>query len=297
MRERISVVVLTKNEAQYIGRCLASVQWADEIVVLDAGSEDGTRELATSHRAVVHEQSWLGYAAQRNRAAELASNDWVFFLDADEIVSEELARSILAVMAGAPDPRDGFSVLRRGDFLGILLPNEQRRSRRIEFVRLYNRRHSRWDPGQLVHERVIVAGRIRPLEGVLLHWRGFVIDEYVPSFNRYASLEAEMLARRGVRATAVKLLVRPILRFLWIYVRKGGFRFGARGVIWALLAASAEFFRYAKLWEREHPVATRHPPEQLTAAVSRGRRAPIFGWSPRALRGTRPAPRRRARRG
>ena len=293
----ISALVLTRNEEAYIGRCLASVQWADEIVVLDAGSEDATREVAARQGAVVHEQEWLGYAAQRNRAAELAANDWVFFVDADEIVTDELARSILDVAAGSPDPRDGYSVLRRGDFLGILLPNEQRRSRRRAFVRLYNRRYGSWDPEQLVHEGVTVPGRMRPLCGVLLHWRGYGMDEYIPTFNRYATLEAEMLALSGVRATGVKLLLRPILRFLWIYVRKGGFRLGARGVIWALLIASAEFFRYAKLWEREHPVATRHPPAELTAAVSRARRARISGWASQAPRGRPPAPRRRAPRG
>lgn len=297
MPHRISVVVLTKNEEGFIGRCLTSVQWADEIVVLDAGSEDATREIAAAHGAVVYEQSWLGYAMQRNRAAELASNDWVFFIDADEIVTGELARSLVEARAGELDPRDGYSVLRRGDFLGILLPNEQRRSRRNEFVRLYNRRHSRWDTQQLVHEQIVVPGRRRPLRGVLLHWRGYVMDEYIPTFNRYATLEAEMLARGGVRATGPKLLYRPILRFMWIYVRKGGFRLGARGVIWALLIASAEFFRYAKLWEREHPVPSRHPPAEITAGFD-----PAAGALPpvrarRALRGTRPARRRRASRG
>lgn len=265
---RVSVLVLAKDEEAYIGRCLASVQWADEIVVLDAGSEDATRQVAAEHGAVVYEQPWLGYAAQRNRAAKLASNDWVFFIDADEIVTAELARAILEVAGGELDPRDGYSVLRRGDFLGLLLPNDQRRSRRAEFVRFYDRRESRWNPEQLVHEQVLVAGRVHPLSGVLLHWPGHVMDEYVPTFNRYATLEAEMLARRGVRATGLKLLYRPILRFMWIYIRKGGFRLGARGVIWALLVASAEFFRYAKLWERDHPVATRHPPPEIAATVA-----------------------------
>ncbi|MDP8909496.1 MAG: glycosyltransferase family 2 protein [Chloroflexota bacterium] len=285
----VSVLVLTKNEEMYIGRCLASVQWADEIVVVDAGSEDGTREIAAAHGAVVHEQPWLGYAPQRNKAAELAANDWVFFIDADEIVTADLARSIVETCATELDPADGYSVLRRGDFLGVLLPNDQRRSRRREFIRLYNRRCSRWDPEQIVHEQVIVPGRMRPLRGVLLHWRGQRMDEYVPTFNRYATLEAEMLARRGVRPTAAKLLYRPVLRFLWIYIRKGGFRLGARGVIWALLAASAEFFRYAKLWERQHSVLTRDPPAEIAATAAPASRALITDGARRALRRRRPA--------
>ena len=312
VRQAISVVVLTKNEEPFIGRCLASVQWADEIVVVDAGSEDASREIAARHGAEVHEQEWLGYAFQRNRAAELAANDWVFFVDADEIVTDELARSVLDVTAGALDPRDGYSVLRRGDFLGVLLPNDQRRSRQRQFIRLYNRRCSHWDTEHLVHEQVVVRGRMRPLPGVLLHWPGNTIDEYVTDMNRYAQIEAEMLARRGVRATATGLLFRPILRFLWIYVRKGGFRLGARGAIWAVFVASGEFFRYAKLWERDHPVATRHPPPVIAATVAqtdvprtpsaRARRRETPGRRLkkrilRAPRGRPPARHRRARRG
>jgi (heptosyl)LPS beta-1,4-glucosyltransferase len=265
-RTPVSVVILTKDEERYIKRCVDSAWWADEVLVLDSGSEDATRETAAESGAKVYEQSWLGWSAQRNRAVELATNDWVFPLDADEVVSPELARSIIEVTSGPMDPRDGYSPDRRADFLGALLPNPARRSKRRGFIRLFNRRHGAWDPTQLVHEEVRVPGRSLPLRGPLLHWRGMDVDQLVSTFNRYATPEAEVLAAAGVRPSAAKLVYRPLLRFAWSYLYKGGWRLGTRGLMWALLKAVSEYVRYAKLWEREHAESRIHPPsEWLTA--------------------------------
>jgi glycosyltransferase involved in cell wall biosynthesis len=248
----LSVVVLTKNEEALIERCIDGVRFADEIVVVDSGSTDRTRELAAQKGAVVIEQEWLGWSRQRNRGAEAARNDWIFVLEADEVVSPELERSIGDVLDGPLDARDGYTLERRSEFLGVLMPNEARRSKRRTFVRMFNRTQSEYDPTQLVHEEVRVPGRSIPLEGALLHWRPQPFDQVVSVINGYGTVEAEMLAERGVRATRLRILGKPILRFLWCYVRKGGFRMGTPGLIWAMLKASGEYYRYAKLWEKQN---------------------------------------------
>jgi (heptosyl)LPS beta-1,4-glucosyltransferase len=259
----LTVTVLTKNEEQFIERCLRSVGWADEMLVLDSGSSDRTREIAASLGANVYEQEWLGYSQQRNKATSLAKHDWVFFVEGDEIVTPELARSIQEVMSGPMDERDGYSVDRRGDFLGLLLPNMSNARKRRNFVRLFNRRYSAYDPAMRVHEEVRFPGEAIPLRGVLIHWRAYTMDEYITVFNRYATVEAEILNEKGRRANGYRIFLWPILRFLWNYVARGGARLGTRGLIHAMLQATSEFIRYAKLWEMQNAPRMLHPPAHI----------------------------------
>jgi (heptosyl)LPS beta-1,4-glucosyltransferase len=268
-RTPLSVVVVTRDEERFIGRLIDHIDFADEFVVVDSGSSDRTREVASAHGARVVEQDWLGWPAHRNRAAEAATNDWVLFLDADEIVTPELARSIRRVLGGPMHPEDGYSVNRRDDVLGALMPNEARRANRLGLVRMFNRRHTSYGLDRIVHERAEPPGRAIPLKGVLLHWRGRDVDESASALNRYASIEAEALDRDGVRATYVSLATRPFLRFLWCFVWKGGFRHGTRGLIWAFLRATGEGLRWAKLWERQNVRGDlREPPSELLEAPS-----------------------------
>ena len=259
----LSVIVLAKNEATFIERCIQSVAWADEVLVIDSESTDPTRELARSMGARVVVQPWLGWPGQRSKAVSLAKNDWILFVEADEIVTLKLARSVRAAMKGSPDSRDGYVVNRRNDFLGLLLFNDTRPSKRRNFVRLFNRTQSGYDRTMKVHEEVRFPGKAIPLEGVLLHWRGYTMDEMVGVFNRYATVEAEVLDEQGVKATALDVFVRPLLRFLWSYVAKGGFRQGTRGLIHAQLKATSDYIRYAKLWEKQNVVRSAHPPTSL----------------------------------
>ena len=265
----VTVIILTKNEEEFITWCIDSVRWADEILVIDSESTDRTRELAESLGAKVVVQPWLGWAGQLTKAIALAKNDWILNLDADEIVTPELACSVQSAMS-KPDPRDGYAVDRRGDFLGVLLPNESRRSRKLNFVRLFNRTQSAYDTAMKVHEEVRFPGEAHLLEGVLLHWRGSTLDELISVFNRYATVEAEVLDDAGKRATALDIIAWPILRFLWSYVVKGGFRLGTRGLMHSLLKATSDFMRYAKLWERQHGARQLHPPAHLYERPEQG---------------------------
>lgn len=247
------MIVCTLDEEAVIERCLASVAWADELLVLDSGSTDATKERAAATGARVVEQEWLGFSAQKNHAASLASHDWVLSVDADEVVTPQLAASIRKLLSGRLDPRDGYVVDRRGDFLGVLLPNGARRAKRRRFVRLYNRRHSAWNESMAVHEEVRCEGRRHRLDGLLLHWNDFSLDELIGLFNRYATIEAAELHAAGRRASTASVVYRPVLRFFWHFLATGDVRLGGHGVVHSGLKATADYMRYAKLWELDHP--------------------------------------------
>jgi (heptosyl)LPS beta-1,4-glucosyltransferase len=266
----LSVVICTKDEERHIGRCLDSVRWADERLVLDTGSRDATREVALRHGAVVHEDAWRGFSRTKNRAAAFARNEWILSLDADEVVTQELAASVQAVLAGSPDARDGYAVDRRGDFLGRWLPNQARGAKRRGLVRLYHRGASGWDERQEVHEVVRCPGMLHALRGPLLHWNEFTLDELLTLFNRYATIEARELAGAGRRTNALEVVLRPLARFAWLYLGRGELRLGGHGLVHAGLKAVSEYMRYAKLWELQRSAWPPPLPDGAGHAEERG---------------------------
>ena len=259
----VTVTILTKNEESIIERCIASVAWADEILVVDSGSTDRTVEIAERLGARVLKQSWLGWVPQRQFAITSARNDWVLVIDADEIVTPELREGILAAMAANPDPQDGYVVDRRDEFFGRLFPNMKRPAMRRSFVRLLNRQTTHYVPDDLIHERVLCPGRALMLPGVLLHWRAFTVTDQMGRYVQYSPLEAETMQRAGVHAGPARLLLMPLLRFLWCYVYCGGFRLGTTGLVQAMMTASCEFTRHAVLWERQSVQRRLHPPQDV----------------------------------
>jgi glycosyltransferase involved in cell wall biosynthesis len=262
---RVSVVILTKNEARLISRAISSVGWANEVVVVDSGSTDQTCELAKGLGARVHHQDWLGWRMQHEAAAARASHDWIFSMDADEIVTPQLGAAIVEALRSNPDPRDGFVLERREEFLGILMPNMRRRSNRKSFVRLYNRTCGRYDPALDIHEQIRCPGRLHSLEGPLLHWRNYTIGQQADTLNRNAEIEARMLVRKSTgRWGGLWLIGKPVLRFLWLYIACGNWRFGTRGYIWSVMHSGAEFLRQAKAWELRNITTVTHPPGSVS---------------------------------
>jgi (heptosyl)LPS beta-1,4-glucosyltransferase len=259
----ISVTILTKNEEQCVERCINSVTWADEILVLDSGSTDRTCQIATSLGAKVIHHVWLGWVPQHQKAIELAKNDWILILDCDEIITPRLAHSIQQVMTHSVDERDGYSMSRRGDFYDVLLPNTSPKHRVVNFVRLFNRKYGGYDPDEQIHEEIRVPGKKMILDGDLIHWRGRMMDEYISSFNQYATIEAKVLNDQGVRASGLKVIVRPVLRFLWCYIIHKEIMLGTKGLIHSLLLAVSEYIRYAKLWEIQHENRNIHPSNRI----------------------------------
>lgn len=260
----VSVIILTLDEEEVVERAITSVTgFADEVVVVDSGSSDATVRIAEELGARIVHQPFLGWSPQRAVGIAAARNDWVFVLEADEVVSDRLGRAIVETFErGEPDPADGYSVDRRGDFLGILLPNSQRRSMVTGFVRLFHRDRSHYDDA-LVHERVVVPGRVRLLPGVLLHWRAATMADYPKMIDRYSDAEVAELERHGARPRPWSIVALPVVRFLYLYVVKREFLLGTRGLIHAMHRAFSDFLRHAKLWERAHAPRVVHPPEHL----------------------------------
>lgn len=246
MTPRLSVVVVTKNEEDRLRACLESVVWADEIVVVDAESEDKTVAIAREFTDRVVVRPWPGYATQKNAALDLATGDWVLSLDADEVVSGALRTEIAAVLT-ADGPGDGYAVPRRNIFWGRwvrhggLYPDWQ--------VRLFRRGRGRFG-ARAVHESVTVEGRVERLGGHLEHRSYRDLSDFLARADRYATLAADEAVARGRRAGAMDLVLRPLGRFLGMYVIGRGFLDGWRGFLLAALYAYYVLIRSAKIWEK-----------------------------------------------
>jgi glycosyltransferase involved in cell wall biosynthesis len=242
---KLSVTVIAKNEAAEIGAALDSVRWADEIVVVDSGSTDDTVSVARRYTDRVIEREWPGYAAQKNYAASVASNDWILSLDADERVTAALASEIQAVLARTSAER-AFRIPRVTWHLGRWIrstdwfPDYQ--------LRLYDRRVSEW-AGKYVHESVSVRGPIGRLRGELQHFAYRDISDHLETIDRYTSLAARQMHEAGRRTGVVSIAGYAAFAFIRNYVAKLGIRDGAVGFVVSVMNAYYVFLKYAKLWE------------------------------------------------
>ncbi|HEV8141360.1 MAG TPA: glycosyltransferase family 2 protein [Methylomirabilota bacterium] len=243
---RLSVVVITLNEEDRLRETLARVAWADEIVVVDAGSEDKTVALAREFTDHVLIHPWQGFAAQKNVGIAHATGDWILSLDADEHVEPALREEITAVLQ-APDARDGYRIARRnimwGRWIrhGRLYPDWQ--------LRLFRRGRGRFVE-RAVHESVQVDGTIGRLAAPLLHHSYRDVSDFLRRADRYSTLAAEEWTRAGRPFCATQLLTAPLGRFLSMYVVHRGFLDGWRGFLLAVLYAYYVFIRSAKIWEK-----------------------------------------------
>lgn len=244
----VSALVIAQNAAGLIERCVASLSFADEIVVVDGGSADGTPELARAAGARVVANPWPGFAAQRRFALDQARHAWIFACDADEEVTPALAAAIRAIVDG-PGGADGYRVRRRNQFLGAWVDagpwtdDWQLRLARRDAVRVTD---------AAVHEGYVVDGPVATLRPVLNHYTHPTIAESVRRMNVYTSLEAHDRARRrGVRV--LDPVVAPAGVFFNYYVVKGCWRAGARGFLLAGTTAMYKSVLYVKTRALQHP--------------------------------------------
>ncbi|HKW38407.1 MAG TPA: glycosyltransferase family 2 protein [Burkholderiales bacterium] len=238
----LSVTIITRNAASQLGDCLASVAFAEEVVVVDSGSTDGTTELAARHGARVIAQEWLGFGPQKQFAVESASHDWVLCLDADESLSADLREAIVAELRA---PR-GFvyAMPRCNRFLGRWLRHGE--GYPDWSVRLFHRNHARWGNEQ-VHEKVVTARPVLRLRGDLLHDSAETLEKYLDKQNRYTSLQAESLRAAGRSASVLQLVFSPALRFVKFYLLRLGFLDGVAGLVHIVIGCMNTFNKYAKL--------------------------------------------------
>lgn len=242
---QLSVLVITRNEAHNIASCLQSVAWADEIVVVDAESDDETVAIARQFTPRVFVRPWAGFAAARQFALNQCRGDWVLWLDADERVPDALRAEIRQTLA-RPD-RDAYEIPRLAWFLGRWIRHGGWYPGYV--LRLFRRQMGRFNQA-LVHEGVIVEGRTGRLRNHLLHYTDHTLQHYFNKFNHYTSLAAQQLAAQGVRFRLIDLLLRPPFMFCRMYLLRRGFLDGLQGFILAMLSACYVFVKYAKLWER-----------------------------------------------
>jgi glycosyltransferase involved in cell wall biosynthesis len=240
----LTVAIIAKDAAAQIGPCLASASFADEILVVDSGSTDGTVALAEGHGARVLQHEWLGFGRQKQLAVQAARNDWVLCLDVDERVTEALAASI----RGALGERryKAFRLARRNRFLGVWLRHGE--GYPDWTLRLFHRAHASWSNDD-VHEAVLTTAEVGRLEGDLLHDSAEDIATYMTKQNRYTTLHAEALFKQGVRANAWRLFVNPLVRFVKFYVVKLGFLDGGPGFAHVVIGCNNTFHKYLKLLE------------------------------------------------
>ena len=251
----VTVVIAAKNEAANIVGCINSIRWANEIIVVEDGSTDGTPDIATQAGANVLRQAFTTIGAQRNAAIERARHDWILVVDADERGTPELASEIAGIVndtAGAPQHRS-YRVPRRNYFFGREIRhggwNRDKPVRLFKSIFRYG--------SDRVHESVETQGPIGELQSALLHAPYATIDQYFEKLDRYSEWWAEDRFERGKRVRAFSLLVRPQLRFFTMYILRRGFLDGAAGVVLACLASASVMAKYARLWgktrQRDRP--------------------------------------------
>lgn len=246
-RPKVSACVITLNEERNIESCLASLAWCDDLVVVDSGSSDRTRELAAAHGARVFERDWPGYAPQKQRAVELARHDWILSLDADERLSPELQQEIARLQAGGFSAAAAWSLPRCSRYLGAWIRHGTWYPDRS--VRLFDRRRARWQahPQHAIHERVVVDGPVARLQADLLHEPFRDISEHLATIDRYTTAIAQGLYAQGRRARWWDLTLHPLAEALRFLVLKQGVRDGWRGLVLGGLHAHYVFLKYAKL--------------------------------------------------
>lgn len=244
MATPLSAVIITCNAAEQLEDCLESVAFADEIVVVDSGSTDDTSAIARRHGARVIERPWAGFGPQKQFAVQSAAHDWVLCIDADERVSEPLRHAIERTLA-APETH-AYSMPRRNRFMGRWLGHGE--GYPDLSLRLFHRAHARWSD-DAVHEKVLTLAKVGRLRGDLLHESEAGIAVYLEKQNRYTTLQAQRLHAAGKKASVVKLVFNPVVRFIKFYVLRLGFLDGVPGFVHIAIGCFNTFTKYAKLFE------------------------------------------------
>ena len=244
---KISAVLIAFNEEDKIARAIDSLKWADEILLVDSESTDRTREIAESLGAKVIVQKWLGFSKQKQFAVDSAENDWIFSLDADEQLSKNLEKEVLQLKNSGSEIADGYKIPRLSYYMERPIrhsgwyPDWQ--------LRFFNRNKGKWKD-VLIHESVVVAGRVEKLRGDILH---FSVENAAHHHRmigeRYAPLAADQLFMSGKETTAFKIVTVGLTTFIQTYFLKLGFLDGLPGFCIARFAAHHAFLKHLMLWE------------------------------------------------
>ena len=244
MKPRLSIALIAHNEAHQLRACLASVAWADEVVVVENGSTDGTAELARELGAIVMSTpDWPGFGAQKNRALEACTGDWILVLDCDERVDVALRAEIERTLA-AP-AFEVYRLPRRSTYCGQFMEHS---GWRPDYVRrLFRRGAARFSEAR-VHENLIADQPMGTLTAPLTHYSFRTLEEVIAKMNRYSSDSAAMLAARGKTPSLMSAVLHGLAAFFRTYVLRRGFLDGRLGFVLAVSNAEGSYYRYVKAW-------------------------------------------------
>ena len=245
---RISSITIAKNEETNIARCIESLlESVDEIIVLvDEESSDKTLDIVKSYSNVKCKiVKWMGYAKTKQYGVSLCSNDWILWIDADEVVTKELAKELFGFKTSSP-VFTAYSIPRKAFFLGRWIKHSGLYPGRV--TRLFNKHDVKFSEND-VHEHLLVKGETGELDSDLVHCTDPSIHHYFQKFNSYTTLAAEELFKSGKSFSVVDLLLRPIVMFIKMYFLKLGFLDGIQGFILAVFSSAYVFTKYCKFWE------------------------------------------------
>lgn len=238
----LSVIIITKNEATHIGRCLSSVSWADEIIVFDSGSTDATVTICESFGAHVYITDWPGFGPQKQRALDKATQTWVLSLDADEYIDDQLKAAIESAISA--DNADGYQIPRLSSYCGR---NIHHAGWWPDYVlRLFKRNKGRFTE-DVVHETIQVSGKILKLSVPLMHEAFVDPDEVLSKINHYSSLGADKLYSQGKTSNIVLAISKGIWTFFRCYFVQAAFLDGPEGLMLAISNAEGTYYKYLKL--------------------------------------------------
>jgi glycosyltransferase involved in cell wall biosynthesis len=240
----LSVIVICCNNKATIRRCLESVSWADEIVVVDGGSTDGTLDIARELATKVHQPAdWPGHGPQKNRALDLATGDWVFSLDSDEWITPEVRAEIEAAIA-APGDKTAFMLPRRSSFCGRFMRHS---GWWPDYVRRLFRRGTARFSDDRGHDRLIVNGAVGRFSSPIHHETVTSLEQLIDKMNTYSAMTARNLHENGRRASILTALLHGGWAFFRTYFLRAGFLDGREGMMLAIANAENSYYRYAKL--------------------------------------------------
>ncbi len=242
----VSVTIITLNEERNIERCLQSVQWADEIVVVDSGSTDRTLDICREYNCNIIRTEWLGYARTKQLAVEAAAHDWVFSIDSDEEVTPELGDTIRKIVKGDRTIK-GYRINRRSFYLGKMMRFSG--LAKDYPLRLFLRDFGKFNQ-RAVHEEIEVDGAIGRINDVLLHYTIPTLVSHIRQIELYAELDALEKQQKGQKTDVVCAFVRASFEFFRIYLFLAGFLDGRHGLIYAANSAFSVYMKYLMLWER-----------------------------------------------
>jgi glycosyltransferase involved in cell wall biosynthesis len=243
---KLSVTVITKNEERNILRCLESVKWADEIIVLDSGSVDKTLEICKEYTTKVFQVEWLGFGKTKQQAVDMASYEWILSIDADEELTTSLIESIREKIS-EPGIYDGFEIKRISQYLGKWVHFSG--WNRDYPLRLFKKSKGHFNE-KLVHESVVLSGKRGRIQVPMLHYTYPNIETHIRKIDTYSECWAEDKARQGKQGTLTSTLLHTGIKFFNTYFIKLGFLDGKTGFVLSVNAALSVYMKHLKLWEK-----------------------------------------------